>query len=156
MARWLALEADSPPDAPWLDGLRSNIDRLAAEMGVSADALAQRRARLAKAAPPAVPQAPPAATGIPGPTAADVAAAAGMSADDRSAMIKTMVQRLADRLEKEPGDVDGWLRLGRAYDVLGDKQKSVDAYRRASEADPKRDDARQAYDNARAALGAAN
>jgi cytochrome c-type biogenesis protein CcmH len=82
-----------------------------------------------------------------------MAAAAQMSPGDRNTMIKSMVQRLADRLQKEPGDVDGWMRLGRAYAVLGEQQKSVDALRHAAEADPKREDARQAYASARAALG---
>ena len=145
LARWLALEADSPPDAPWREGLRANIDRLATSMGMGADELARRRAALAKA--------PPAAGAAPSPTQADMAAAAQMSPDDRAAMIRSMVQRLADRLEHEPGDVDGWLRLGRAYAVLGERQKSLDAYRHASEADPKREDARTAYANARAAMG---
>jgi cytochrome c-type biogenesis protein CcmH len=117
-------------------------------MDVRADELAKRRAALAKA-PPST------ASGTPGPSQADVAAAASMSPQDRAAMIRGMVQRLADRLEHEPGDVDGWLRLGRAYAVLGEKEKSLDAYRRASEADPKREDARTAYANARAAIGAA-
>jgi cytochrome c-type biogenesis protein CcmH len=148
LTRWLALEADSPADAPWLEGLRANIDRLAAEMKLGPDALARLRpapGRTALAAPPAGATAP-------GPTAADVAAASAMTPDDRSAMIRSMVQRLADRLAQEPGDVDGWLRLGRAYAVLGEQEKSLDAFRRASEADPKRDDARQAYASARAAL----
>ena len=144
MTRWLALEADSPADAPWLEGLRANIDRLAGQMSLGADDLARRRATLAKAPPPAA---------TPGPSQADMAAAAQMSPEDRTAMIKSMVQRLADRLEKEPGDVDGWLRLGRAYAVLGEQQKSLDALRHAAEADPKREDARQAYASARAALG---
>jgi len=159
MAGWLALEADSPPDAPWRDGLRANIERLATEMGLSADALAQRRAKFASATPPVpAPGAMPAgpAAGVPGPNSSDVAAAASMAPEDRAAMVKSMVQRLADRLAHEPGDVDGWLRLGRAYDVLGDKAKSLDAYRRASEADPKRDDARQAYAAARQAAGDGN
>ena len=68
-------------------------------------------------------------------------------------MIRTMVQRLADQLQQNPKDVDGWLRLGRAYSVLGEQQKSLDAFRHASEADPARDDARQAYANARTAMG---
>ncbi len=141
LTRWLALEADSPADAPWLDGLHANIDRLAAQNNIAPDEMARRRGALAKA-----PVAP-------GPTASDMAAAAAMAPDDRQAMIKSMVQRLADRLAHEPGDVDGWLRLGRAYDVLGDKEKSLDAYRRAAAADPKRDDARAAYESAQAALG---
>jgi cytochrome c-type biogenesis protein CcmH len=144
LTRWLALEADSPADAPWLDGLRANIDRLAGQMSLGSDDLARRRATLAKASPPAA---------TPGPTQSDMAAAAQMSPEDRNTMIKSMVQRLADRLQKEPGDVDGWMRLGRAYAVLGEQQKSVDALRHAAEADPKREDARQAYASARAALG---
>lgn len=147
LASWLALEANSPPDAPWLAGLHANIDRLSGSMGIGADELARRRAALAKA--------PPAGNAAPGPSEADMAAAAAMSPQDRSAMIRSMVQRLADRLEREPGNVDGWLRLGRAYAVLGERQKSLDAYRRASEADPKREDARTAYANARAAQGEA-
>jgi cytochrome c-type biogenesis protein CcmH len=157
LQRWLALEADSPADAPWREGLRTNIDRLAAQLGMSAADLARRRAALAAAepAPPATAPAP-AAAAIPGPSAADVAAAAKMSSDDRAAMIRAMVQRLADRLAQEPGNVDGWMRLGRAYDVLGEKQKSLDAYRHATEADPKRADARAAYANALSASGAAS
>jgi len=158
LQRWLALEADSPADAPWLAGLRTNIDRLAKEMGVGAADLARRRAALATAepAPPAAPtaSAAPAGEATPGPTAGDVAAAAQMSPADRAAMIKAMVQRLADRLKHEPGDVDGWMRLGRAYAVLGEPQQSLDAYRHATEADPKRADARAAYANARNAAGA--
>jgi cytochrome c-type biogenesis protein CcmH len=145
LARWLALEADSPADAPWLAGLHANIERLATAMGVGADTLAQRRAALAKATPPAAT----------GPTPADVAAAAQMAPADRSSMVAGMVQRLADRLEHEPGDVDGWLRLGRAYGVLGEQEKALDAYRRATAADPKREDARAAYASAQAAMAAA-
>ena len=151
--RWLALERDSPPDAPWLAGLRANLGRLAEQSGISAGELAQRRSALAAASPaPAAPAQPAAAPG-PGPTAADMAAAAKMAPDDRAAMIRQMVQRLADRQQQNPKDVDGWLKLGRAYSVLGEQQKSIDAYRRASEADPSRDDARQAYANARTATG---
>jgi len=42
------------------------------------------------------------------------------------------VQRLADRLQDEPNDFDGWMRLGRAYGVLGQRVKSAEAYGRAS------------------------
>jgi cytochrome c-type biogenesis protein CcmH len=158
LGQWLALERDSAANAPWLDGLRANIGRLAKEMGLDDAALEARRSQLAKAAPPApapAAPAPPSQAATPGPSAADVTAAAGMSPDDRSAMIKGMVQRLADKMAQTPGDVDGWLRLGRAYGVLGEQQKSLDAYRHASEADPSREDARTAYAQARAAAGAA-
>jgi cytochrome c-type biogenesis protein CcmH len=155
---WLALERDSPPDAPWLQGLRTNIDRLAKEAGLGADEIAKRRSALAAAspAPPSAATPGPVTPGVaaPGPTAADVAAAQSMTDGDRTAMIKSMVQRLADRLQQDPKDVDGWMRLGRAYAVLGERDKSLDAYRHASEADPSREDARQAFSTAKSAMGA--
>ena len=41
-----------------------------------------------------------------------------------------MVQRLADRLEKNPNDKQGWMRLAQAYDVLGEKEKAKNARER--------------------------
>ena len=60
----------------------------------------------------------------PGPTSADVAAAANMRAGDQTAMINGMVTRLAARLKEEPDDVEGWLRLIRSYVVLGTERRS--------------------------------
>jgi len=42
-------------------------------------------------------------------------------------MIRSMVQRLADRLQIDGSDVAGWLRLVRAYVVLGDRDKAKNA-----------------------------
>ena len=123
---WLALLRDSDPAATWLPVLRQRIDETAAGLGVDV-------AGLTPAAPAAsaAPTAPP-----PGPTAEDVAAAAGMSANDQGEMIRGMVARLAERLEDEPDDLDGWLRLGRSYGVLGEPQKSRDAYAQAAALSP--------------------
>ena len=63
----------------------------------------------------------PSAAQAPGPRAADVAAAGEMSPEQRETMIRGMVARLAERLKQDGSDVDGWLRLVRAYMVLGDK-----------------------------------
>ena len=71
-----------------------------------------------------------------GPTAADVAAAQAMSPEARQQMIRGMVEGLAARLESEPGDVEGWLRLMRAYKVQGDDKKAADAAARAAAANP--------------------
>lgn len=68
----------------------------------------------------------------PSPTDADVAAAADLSEEDRSAFIRSMVERLATRLETEPDDLDGWIRLAKAYDVLGENENSRNAYLRAN------------------------
>jgi cytochrome c-type biogenesis protein CcmH len=76
----------------------------------------------ASAAPPP-PLAPPAA-GAPGPSAADIAAAAQMNPDQQNQMIRTMVARLADKLKQDGSDVAGWERLLRAYMVLGEHDKA--------------------------------
>ena len=57
-------------------------------------------------------------------------AAAEMTADDRSQMIRTMVKRLADRLADNPDDLEGWKRLARAYEVLGELEKAKEAMTR--------------------------
>lgn len=70
-------------------------------------------------------------TFAPGPSQEDVQAASEMTEEDRMAFIRSMVQGLADRLEETPDDLDGWLRLARAYSVLGEREKSLEAYRAA-------------------------
>jgi cytochrome c-type biogenesis protein CcmH len=45
-------------------------------------------------------------------------------------MIRSMVERLAARLQQDGSDVEGWLRLVRSYGVLGDAEKE-----RAAQAD---------------------
>ncbi|PWR22074.1 c-type cytochrome biogenesis protein CcmI [Zavarzinia compransoris] len=72
----------------------------------------------------------------PGPDAGDVAAAADLPPDERQNMIEGMVQRLAERLKDEPGDLDGWLRLARAYDVLGRLPEAAAAWEKAAALKP--------------------
>jgi cytochrome c-type biogenesis protein CcmH len=50
-----------------------------------------------------------------------------MAPEDRSAMVRGMVERLAERLQRDGSDVDGWLRLVRAYTVMGDRGKAISA-----------------------------
>jgi cytochrome c-type biogenesis protein CcmH len=67
-------------------------------------------------------------TGAPsGPSLDDIAAASNLSPDQRFAMIRGMVERLAERLSHDGSDVEGWLRLVRSYMVLGEKDKARDA-----------------------------
>jgi cytochrome c-type biogenesis protein CcmH len=63
-----------------------------------------------------------------------VAAAKGMNENDRGAMIRGMVERLADRLKQNGDDVEGWLRLVRAYMVMGDRDKAKSALTDARQA----------------------
>jgi cytochrome c-type biogenesis protein CcmH len=63
-----------------------------------------------------------------------VAAAKDMNPADRDAMIHTMVDRLATRLKQNGDDVEGWLRLVRAYMVLGDRDRAKGAQADARQA----------------------
>jgi cytochrome c-type biogenesis protein CcmH len=67
------------------------------------------------------------ASAPPGPSAADMAAADQMKPEDRNAMVRGMVDRLAERLKQDGSDLDGWLRLVRAYMVLGERDRALSA-----------------------------
>jgi cytochrome c-type biogenesis protein CcmH len=49
-------------------------------------------------------------------------------------MIRGMVDRLATRLKQNGEDVEGWLRLVRAYMVMGDREKARGAQSDARQA----------------------
>ena len=74
--------------------------------------------------------------GGPAPALSDdaLAAAKDMNEADRGAMIRGMVERLAVRLKQNGDDVEGWLRLVRAYTVMGDRDKAKSALADARQA----------------------
>jgi len=134
LADYQALARDSKPADGHLELVRSRIATLAVRAGTSPDdALAGLP--VPQTAPPltledgkgdaTAPATPP------GPSQADMQAAASMSADDRKNMIVGMVARLEDKLKANPDDGDGWSRLGRAYLVLGRTADAVKAYSEA-------------------------
>ena len=106
-----ALLADAPVDAPWRK------------------IVAARLAEIAPGEPQAGAKTPA------GPTAKDIAAAQSMSPEERQAMIRGMVERLAARLDQNPEDKEGWARLAHAYDVLGETEKAQAARARAAAVD---------------------
>jgi len=120
---WRTLIAAAPPDAPWVEFIRSAL------------------ARVEGAAAPDDRGASPAQSGGAGggPNEDQVAAASKMDPDQRKAMIQGMVERLAEKLHRDGSDAEGWLRLVRSYMVLGEREKAraavVDA-RRALADDP--------------------
>jgi cytochrome c-type biogenesis protein CcmH len=57
---------------------------------------------------------------MPSPSREQVQAAQAMKPSDRQAMIRSMVDGLAEKLKANPKDEAGWLRLMRARQVLGD------------------------------------
>jgi len=111
VAIWRDMLAKAPPGAPWVEVVRAAI------------------ARVAVASMP----------NTPGPSAEDVATATQMKPDEQNQMIAGMVARLADRLKQDGSDINGWLRLLRAYTVLGERNKAAAAAadaRRAMASDP--------------------
>jgi len=110
--------------------------RLAADLPATSELRGELKARIAEAARAGGLKAPPLAEAAPGPTAADMAQAGKMTAEDRQKMIAGMVGGLAAKLKDRPDDLDGWLRLGRAYGVLGEPDKAADAYEHAASLKP--------------------
>jgi cytochrome c-type biogenesis protein CcmH len=126
---WTALLQDAGPDADWAEDLKARVAALGSELSVNATGQAP-------AAGTATQQEKTATGGIlgalqqdyaarqpapeRGPTAADVRAADTMAPADRSAMIRGMVEGLAQRLERSPRDADGWIQLIRSRKVLGE------------------------------------
>jgi len=108
---WQKLLADSPPGAAWVPTVRQRIEETAKAAGLPVPA------------PPA---------GTPGPSQEDLSAAANLTPEERAKMVRGMVERLAARLEAKPDDLQGWLRLARAYEVLHEPDKAVAAYDRAA------------------------
>jgi cytochrome c-type biogenesis protein CcmH len=94
-AIWRDLLARAPAAAPWAHVVRESLARLEHK--------------------------PDAALG---PSGADVAAAADLSPDQRNRMVRGMVDRLAERLSRDGSDLDGWVRLVRAYTVLGEDESA--------------------------------
>lgn len=119
LAQWRALAADSKPDDQWMPMLRQRIAGLAGEApgGAPGGAPNKPNKNVSGGTP---------STAV-GPSREDVAAAQQMSPDDRKAMIRGMVGRLAARLVEEPDDADGWARLARSYRVLGEAAKAREA-----------------------------
>lgn len=110
--RWRALVSRAGEGAEWLPLVK--------------DALA----RIDEKGPPAVVAAPAsgAAKVAPkGPSAREVAAAAQLAPAERNGMIEGMVARLAQKMAENGADVEGWLRLIKAYSVLGERDKALAA-----------------------------
>jgi cytochrome c-type biogenesis protein CcmH len=95
---WRALLAKAPADAPWRPLVQTSLARVGGG-GATMPALSDET----------------------------LAASKDMKEVDRNAMVRGMVERLATRLKQNGDDVEGWLRLVRAYLVMGDRDKAVGA-----------------------------
>ncbi len=114
---WFDLIAASPPNSPWLATVREAMEKTAREAQIDT-----RRLR-------ASADNPPAAVKLGGPRVG--AAAAGVPGTNSEA-IRSMVEGLAARLETQPDDLEGWRRLARSRQVLGEADKALAAHARAA------------------------
>lgn len=138
--RWSALMAESPADAPWVPVVRDQIREAAVALNLDP----------AKVTPQPLPpeQKEQAAPNAQGNAQANPQANAQGNGAGQDEMIRGMVANLAARLDADPSDVDGWLKLARSHGVLGDTAKALDAARKARERAPDRADVQIAYANA--------
>lgn len=102
---WEETLTNAPADASWARAIRERIPDLAMRAGVDYT-------------PPQM------AAALPGPSAEDMEAAAGMDSESRKEMIRGMVERLSERLATDGGTPAEWARLIGALGVLGDTERA--------------------------------
>jgi cytochrome c-type biogenesis protein CcmH len=101
---WSKLLAEAPDGAPWIERVKILLAKLDEMTPRAPDSSAQGKA------------------------------IAAMPEDQKLSAIRSMVERLAGRLQKNGDDVEGWLKLIRAYNVLAqpdDARKALAAARKA-------------------------
>ena len=126
---WLALLAETPADAPWRPDLVRTIEQVGKINRIDV------AAKLA-AITPRAPALPAAARAIPGPSAADLSAAASIPPREQNRMAEEMVVRLEARLASKPDNIDGWIMLMRSRMTLGQPDKASTALKSALAANP--------------------
>jgi cytochrome c-type biogenesis protein CcmH len=99
---WRAMLTGAPGDAPWTGFVRSELARVQDSRQDSGEG------------------------GGPGsgPSEDQMAAASELTVEQRTAMVRGMVDRLAERLTNDGNDLEGWLRLVRSYMVIGEPDKA--------------------------------
>ena len=140
---WRALLDKAPKDAPWREMVEKKI--VTAEAHLASKPMTEAEGSTSQQLEK-------------GPGEADLAAsqnpaAQNMNLAERQAMIETMVQRLATKLDQDGGDLAGWLKLVRAYSVLERKADALKALERAKSQFSGDAEALQQLDALAAALG---
>ena len=116
----IALLRDAPAGAGWEPQVRSAAQAIAQQHNID---LAGRMPE---------PRPAPASTAtaaIPGPSREQMAAASSIPPAQQDQMVKGMVDGLAARLERNPRDAAGWIRLMRSRMVLGERDAAGAALR---------------------------
>jgi cytochrome c-type biogenesis protein CcmH len=116
--KWLALLADAPDGEGWLVDVRAHIADLGKALGRDVSQQLKAPPQESVAAAPQISQ-------------EDVSAIQSMPAADQQEMIRSMVDRLAAKLEASPRDAEGWVRLMRSRMVLQQKDEARAALSKA-------------------------
>lgn len=125
--KWIALANSGPADAPWQEDVRRRIAETAKKLKIDVSG----RLKAASAGP--------ASLDMPAVDPAAMQAAQAMPDGDRQAMIDGMVSGLAAKLQKNPKDPEGWVKLLRSRMVLEQADQAardLTAARKALAGDP--------------------
>ncbi|WP_293574237.1 c-type cytochrome biogenesis protein CcmI [Phaeobacter sp.] len=117
---WSGTLAMGPAEAPWVTAITAQIEEIAFRAGVDYTPIEPGSAP--------IPGRGPAGSG---PSDADIAAAQDMSAEDRAAMIRGMVEGLSDRLATTGGSPQEWAQLIGALSVLQETERARAIYAEA-------------------------
>lgn len=132
IAVWKDLEQDSEETVPWMPVLRDQIKKVATAAKLDPATIAPKDER--------------ALAGTSAPSTSNLAAAmsqpvtpqpAGGSSETSPEVLKKRMADLAARLEKNPGDADGWYMLARSYKAVREQDKAKAAFAKAAAAKPK-------------------
>ena len=126
IADWIAILRDTPAGAPWEQGVRETIARSAEKNKID---ISMQIANL-RPPPPSAGEAI-ANAAIPGPTAQDMRAAAGLPKGQQDMMIQGMVDGLENKLKANPDNLQGWIMLMRSRMQLGETAKAAAALKNA-------------------------
>lgn len=124
---WFALLADTPADAPYADDIRTVIRNVGAKYKIDVE---KRLAEAQFAAPAgglATDGAKLASGAIPGPSSAEMRAAANLPKGQQEAMVRAMVDGLEQKLRAQPENPEGWIMLMRSCMQLGQPARAARA-----------------------------
>lgn len=118
----IALVREAPAGAPWEAQVRQAVTTIAQANNINIEG---------RLPAPRTPPQSTATAGIPGPTREQMDAARAIPPGEQDEMVKGMVDRLAARLQANPRDEAGWVRLMRSRMVLNDRPGATAALRSA-------------------------
>ncbi len=115
LADWQSLVRDSTPDAPWLRQIQRWVQRAQTDLGLPVTKSTAIAPALSDEQRKAIEE---------------------MSEQEQAQMIRGMVARLARKMDENPENTEGWLRLSRAYMMLDQRDDAVSALERAEKYAP--------------------